>query len=767
MENKYWNFDKKNRETISLHDIPFSVKKENGVIQKEKIPSEIPVDQKCAALCFLGMTTDAPEGSEWWGINERHYYYGARVFIGDYLGQIRIVYGSDSMDIIPMIFGVNVWNYELLTEVKAEEKDLKTYGGPYTEPFQSDPNAKKLLDNSLVLLENKEQKFAKYIFFIKPQDKIVKKIVFHKFDYKEAGFCVSAVTGVLEQNLIKEGYRCYDYLYYLKKMYYPDMDKLARRLYQYKDEIPNSDKEVDTGNSAMPKITFKGSNSAEIFTNVYRVNLNEILTHKIDDNGLAHTSSPNAPSFGSYVGMGTYKKAANAYTTHMWARDIGRILFEAAKSGENIKLRKAGDMVHKYLYDGRAKYDVPQWKRIINLSELPDIKGWFGTGKENDGHAAIMVFVYSLLNQSVADINWFNENRKHIHAAVDFIGWQIHNPSSSNFCGVLYSESEASRQQYGGIDLFSNAYAYYALLAYKKIGKAIKDAILEKKCTEYAETLKKGIYSIFITDHPRYGKIFIDTTDDCWTWEYKRFVLLFNYADIFGYEVEDQELLQICRNTMKAQKEDYDSPSAGRQMGYGQGYLTEAHLMLDEFDDFTACIRQAAYFSYHHSDYNYIVPEGVIIHPSGRYWFRNADLGNAVQQGEIVKSGKLVVGIDDNHEDGLCLVPRIPNDWISINTENYNACVCGKRYHIFMHYARKDSGYELSFKSSEIIPVKYIRIGPFPSVENSKNEEYSCNVPFDKETKKINQYEFVYLYVNDNIDSLSVSVIRRIKKNEL
>jgi hypothetical protein len=417
-------------------------------------------------------------------------------------------------------------------------------------------------------------------------------------------------------------------------------------------------------------------------------------------------------------------------------------------------------MVHKYLYDGKTKYDVPQWKRIINLSELPDIKGWFGTGKENDGHAAIMVFVYSLLSQSVADSNWFNENKKHIHAAVDFIGWQIHNPSLSNFCGVLYSESEASTQQYGGIDLFSNAYAYYALLAYKKIGKAMNDTALEKKCAEYAEILKNGIYNIFTADHPRYGRIFIDTTDDCWTWEYKRFALLFNYADIFGYEVEDNELLRICRNTMKAQKEDYDSPSAGRQMGYGQGYLTEAHLMLDEFDDFTACIRQAAFFSYHHSDYNYIVPEGVIIHPSGRYWFRNADLGNAVQQGEIVKSGRLIIGIDDNREDGLCLVPRIPNDWTSINVENYIACVCGNRYSISMRYVRLDGGYELSFQTDKNIPLKYIRIGPFPVPENGETGKYSCNVSFSKEIKRINKNEFVYIYVNDNSNSVNVSVKR-------
>ena len=55
-----------------------------------------------------------------------------------------------------------------------------------------------------------------------------------------------------------------------------------------------------------------------------------------------------------------------------------------------------------------------------------------------------------------------------------------------------------------------------------------------------------------------------------------------------------------------------------------------AVLSLDLYDEFSECMDAATAFCYHHSDFNYIVPEGVIMHGSKRFWFRNCDLGNGV-----------------------------------------------------------------------------------------------------------------------------------------
>ena len=42
----------------------------------------------------------------------------------------------------------------------------------------------------------------------------------------------------------------------------------------------------------------------------------------------------------------------------------------------------------------------------------------------------------------------------------------------------------------------------------------------------------------------------------------------------------------------------------------------------------------------------YIVPEGVQIDPTGRFRYRTGDLGNGVQEAEIIKALRMVIGVD-------------------------------------------------------------------------------------------------------------------------
>ncbi len=118
------------------------------------------------AAFFLGMVTEKTECSAWWGPTERWYAFNNRMFIGDQVGKIFIVYSDTTADVIPIIFGVNLWNYELLNQVKASESYL-TFWGAYPEPFKSDPHARALLDSSLVLMENDTVKGGKYILGIR------------------------------------------------------------------------------------------------------------------------------------------------------------------------------------------------------------------------------------------------------------------------------------------------------------------------------------------------------------------------------------------------------------------------------------------------------------------------------------------------------------------------------------------------------------------------------------------------------------------------
>ena len=711
-------------EMATFGGVPFWVSRQDGLVQAlpytdghpEEWPSRgVAIDAVCSCLFFLGMTTEKPEGSEWWGASERYHYHGKRLFIGDRLGSIGILYADDSLEIIPILFGVNVWPYELFSPIQPHEVGkLRTYGGPYAEPFLSDGAAARLLADALVLMENDAEKGMKYVLGIRVRPKRVRSVVLLKAEFREAGFVVSAVTGLREGVPLDPEWRVVDPDFFLRQAYFPAMDALARRLYQFEDEIPAHDPLQCPVGYAGPLVRFGGSGLAEIFTNVYLANWHDMATHKIDGHGKSHTSSGNSPSFGLYVGFGTFVAPAQSYYAHMWSRDVGRELIELVRTGERSRTTLAAGVQEKYLYDGDSRYPLPHWKRIGNASELADASvSRFVSGKENDGHAAIMLFFSTLFACNVIDVDWLKEHRRMLADAVAWFAWQIDNPEESHFDRVLYSDSEASTQTFGGYDLFSNACALVALQEFARLAEVMEDPALQSTSRRCAGTIEAGIKQRFIGEHPRYGAILTDTLDDCWTWEYKRFAPLFLLADTNSYDPASThpDLHALAANTYRAQKEQYDSPLAGRQMGYGQGYLAETALLLDDYAGLTACMDQAARFCYHHTDAPYIVPEGVICHPSGRYWFRNSDLGNAVQQGEIMKCARLVIGLDDlDARLGLRLLPRLPNTWSEIAVEHYpimgltddgRECVL-----VSMRFARVSGGYTIAFKSSKSVRIE-------------------------------------------------------------
>lgn len=755
----------KNVETITFHNIPFIVHKNNDeTVSYEtatKNEVQISLNGKISILFFLGMVTNKPESSEWWGQNERYYANHQRVFLGDRIGRINVIYKDKTMETIPLIFGVNIWNYELFSDIKSHEKNLNTYHGPYREPFESSMSAAKILSDSLILMENNAEKKMKYVFGVELKNKELEGVYFVKESYKECLFCISAVTGLMHGSQIESHWKYVSREFFSKQKYIKSLDKLSRRLYQYLDDIPDI---IDTdipNNYYGPIIKFTGNKFASINTNIYYHNIIDMAEHKVDRTGMPHTSSKWAPSYGLYIGFGTYKRNAASYHSHIWSRDVGRILIELTKFGYNNDTKKSAQILHKYLYDKSTKYDIPNWKRIANASEL-DINALdFASGKENDGHASIMLFIYNLYQSGTIDKSWVIKNLDPFIDAVGWIEWQIRNPEKSNFDKTLYSESEASTQIYGGYDLFSNVLVYYALKAYERIFNEAGIFESESKCRELSEVLKKGIYECFTTEHPIFGTIFIDSLDDCWTYEYKRFALLFICSDIFSYDPIsfDSKMYRIASNTYLAQRLDYYSPSSGRQMGYGQGYLTQIAILLDEYDDFSSCMDWVASFCYHHTDNNYIVPEGVIKHPSNRFWFRNGDLGNAVQQGEIIKCMRLIIGLDDlDLSKGLNVIPRIPKNWSCIFVEDYPINCKDDNNHIqmlvSMKYERINKGFRFAFNSQKPLFINSIRVGPFDCDTSNTIFNKDCEIIHTK----IRERYFCYIIIRDKIKDLNFEI---------
>lgn len=722
-------------ESIHVCGIPFAVlKNERGIVRK--IGTEtLAFPASCEALFFLGMATDSDYCSEWWAQNETMYDHSVRIFLGDRLMRIRVIFEDRTEELISVIFGVNAWNYNLFYRPK-EAEQLLSFDAPYQEPFASDPQAAALKDAALKLMENdtdSAEKCTKWVFGYRVRpDKKIKEIMLLKEDSKRANVAVSAVTGLLAGEEIRPEWTVVDQDFFLRKAYYADIDRLARRLYQFRDELPQSDEKKEIAGFDAPDLTFTGSAMAEIYTNVYRVNILDMAYGKIDADGRPHTSTPHTCNFGCYLGFGTFKENSDTYGGHVWTRDIGRTLMELVNLGYLKRALPAADYLHKLLYYPSIRFPIPHWKRVANLV-AKDETDLFNEGKENDGHASVMLFLYTLYRKGAVDCGWLREHRSQLKDAAEYYLWQKAHPSESNFTDILYSESEASTQITGGYDLFSNIISSYALKAYAELFRQIEDPDYAAQLDEMAEELRRGVNRHFLMEHPRYGLVYTDTTDDCWTYEYKRMADLLLYSDLFGYDMayDQPQWFDLLHRTFRAQKEAFYAPESGRQMGYGQGYLTQAAILLDLYEEMTECLEAAAMFSYHHTDHNYIVPEGVILHGSRQYWYRNSDLGNAVQQAEIVKCARLLLGIDDIvPARGLRLIPRLPNGWNSLDAKAYPVTKTDRSVtgFAFSYRRRPDRGEKGKITASADgcsytadwegdVPVEWIRMGPFRTPE--------------------------------------------------
>lgn len=766
MSEKYLYQESESNEEILVKHIPFKVQRENRVITE--LGSPIPFHGRCEALLFLGMATRAGEGSEWWGPYERNYDHTKRLFFGDRIGQIHVVYEDDSQEMASVIFGVNAWIYDLFEPVKDWEKDnVKPWFGPHREPFASDPEAEKLRRAALHMIENdgdNAEKGSKWIFCFRTRpEKTIKEIVLEDERCKRAGFVVSAVTGLRAGEKTDSSWPVVDADFFARRDYAGDVDRLSRRLYQYEDDLPEEDTLWQGDGFDAPDIRFSGCKYAGIMTNVYRANIMDMAYDKVDDSGRTHTSSKGAPYFGCYMGFGTWVPGQGSYYNEMWSRDVGRTITEVAHAGYLDRVARCVEDLHVQLYNPATRYQVPNWKRIANLTEANGERWLSVQCKENDGHAALMIAIYTYYRKSGVGRKWLEERRKPLYDAVNWIFWQMENPEESNFDRVLYSESEASNQSWGGYDLFSNAQCIFGLCGYAMMFDDLKERELAERCRAAAGTLWKGCLERFGQKHFKYGLVLTDTTDDGWTWEYKRFAPLFLMADIFGYDVrtDNKELFDLMDRTFSAQKDEYYAPEAGRQMGYGQGYLTEAAILLDRYDELTECAEAAAKFCYHHTDHPYIVPEGVVLHGSKRCWFRNSDLGNAVQQGEIIKVIRLLIGIDDLSPDrGLRLIPRLPDTFDTLEAKQYPvlaSCEEGKMtVAVDMSFKREDGGYRLTLNSAHALHLDQVRVGPFS--KDREIEHILCSECSGSREEIIAGRKFVYLNIGKEVAALDIKV---------
>jgi hypothetical protein len=247
-----------------------------------------------------------------------------------------------------------------------------------------------------------------------------------------------------------------------------------------------------------------------------------------------------------------------------------------------------------------------------------------------------------------------------------------------------------------------------------------------------AAQMRSAMLSQYLISDPRYGSV--------WTlkyagWPNKSTVLgpLILQADYTSYSaqngIQSDPKWQVADSAAYQRLIDTYKPLGfyGWAMGYGQGFVTQSALLLDRMNDATAMFDWTAKEIYDPrvGSAAFIVPEGAQLDPTGRFIYRTGDQGNGVQEDEIIKAFRILIGIDDLDPQHLRVMPRMPYGWTEVAVDKYPALYShdGKVETALLNYRlvrssgrpgkKPNAGMSLDLSSNKPIGPVSVRVGPF------------------------------------------------------
>ena len=455
-----------------------------------------------------------------------------------------------------------------------------------------------------------------------------------------------------------------------------------------------------------PVFRFTGDRYAEFFTNAIHFNLDD-AAKKLDADGYSHTSTLGAPWYGYDYACGIYTSEGRIYPdqkpgfyyAECWTRDLGRTAAELVRFGRGEHAKACAEWVFSMIRHWEDE-DAPLWRdafrlprhvqRILQRYETRVGHGCF----ENDGHALITLFVWEIWRRLPDGGEWVKSHIDDIRALGNWYVWQFEHPELSGATDILWSDSEASGwDNRVGASFYVEIVSREALLACAELTRAAGLPTDAERFEALAAKMKAAIFANYPGETP-----------DGVTWQnHEAWGGQTNIAHIIlGC---DRGHMDIYRND--AEFTEYDRVAAlrnarkyngdvGGGMGYCQAFTLQSALLSDDMESAEKMLRDTARMIWHPVTQPYIVPENVIRSKRGAY-VRIGDLGNSVQQSEILKALRIVVGISDNV--GLEFIPRIPASWSGVSVKNYPVLHHGHIIDINFSYNRVDGReiFELGF----------------------------------------------------------------------
>jgi hypothetical protein len=736
---------------LNRYGLPFT----EGILPLQPSSSaQVSVGAQAQRIFFLGMT-DAKEASSEIDQSDSSLHSGSgertipaygwadpqdesvRFFIGDELGRIRLSYTDGTTQVFPLLLGEGVWWGRAFYD--------------FQEPFPSDARLRQAFAAALSLYPPVPLKDGDYVAVIVPKAVPIRSITVENSPAKKGTLIIKGITvetshtdNIAGATALTSGVLLPEFEdFATTKALRPlgeDEKQTSRRLNDLRRALYTSDEQfkghvtqsAPPGYSG-PEISFEGATFADILANVFRYNLQDISS-KIDKDGMYHTSTKDATSWGGYRGFGTYRKDVGGYYGVSYARDMGRSLQELASlGGTNLSelcadfgLRKA----RLYATDPALKFKgislPPHWGDLVSRPRNPSF--------ENDGQGLTILSLYRLWQRLPDREAWLRARWPDVRAAGDWILWQFAHPEISGARdGLLHTTGESADGD--GYSVYPDTVCMFALQSLAQMADSIGETGSAEQWKERADQMRKAITDHYIDNDPKYGR--------AWTLKYSNWIdqgsvlgpLIFQ-ADYLGFAQEDSipEWRAVNEATYQRLIDTYKPWGFyGQAMGYGQGFVTQSALLLDRMHDATQMLDWAAKEIYDPRNGSFIVPEGVQIDPTGRFWYRIGDLGNGVQEGEIVKMLRLVIGVDDTQPSRLQLFPRMPYDWKAITIAKYPLAFGsdGNLQTALLNYKLNRAGNKMNLRISsdkDIGPVT-VRLGPFAEQPNSRSALVNGRVP--------------------------------------
>ncbi len=729
--------------TISRYGVPFT----DGILPLHPGGSaQVSVGARAERIFLLGMTDAKKATIEAEGQNHSlHPGSGARTipaygwadprdesvrfFIGDELGQIRLNYTDGTTQVFPLLLGESVWWGRAFYD--------------FQQPFPNDARLRQAFAAALRLYPPAPLKDGDYLAVIVPRPVAIRSISVENSPAKKGTLIIEGITvepedaetiagaTPLTPGVSSPGFERFARTKPLRPLG-KDERQMERRLNALRQALYTSDgdfkgqvAESAPPGYAGPQMSFEGNVFAEILANVFRYNVQDIAA-KIDKSGMYHTSTKGAISWGGYNGFGTYRKDVGTYYGVSYTRDMGRSLQELVSLGYTNLAERCADyclrMARLYATEPALKYKgaalPPHWGMLVNEPRNPSF--------ENDGQGLTILFLYDLWQRLPDRRAWLHAHWTGVKAAGDWILWEFAHPEISGARdGLLHTTGESANGN--GYSVYPDAACMYALEALAQMADSIGETGSAEQWRERADLMRKAITGHYIVTDPKYGRVWT-LKDSNWIDQGSVLGPLIFQADYAGFAPEDSipEWRTVNEDTYRRLIGTYKPFGFyGQAMGYGQGFVTQSALLMDRMHDATRMLDWAAKEIYDPRDGCFIVPEGVQIDPTGRYWYKIGDLGNGVQEGEIVKMLRIVIGVDDTQPSRVQFFPRMPYDWKEIAVKKYPLAFesSGKLQTAFLNYRLERSGGKMGleiFSNKDIGPVA-MRLGPFAQQPNARS----------------------------------------------